>query len=455
MAVLALLQAALLQTALLAVLLVLGSLSPVGASAQGGDASGADRIPIAEPGVEGSIVRLYRAAFGRAPDIDGLNFWVWRYVRGQPLVTIADGFATSSEFASTYGPLDDEAFVDRLYANVLGRGSDPDGAAFWRGRLDAGATRAEVLTGIAESSENQLRTSTAPPLPPAPAVGTDASAAAVTRLYQATFLRAPDRAGLAHWLSRRSSGTPLLEIASSFAGSGEFVARYGLLDDDDFVELIYANVLGRPADDDGRAFWSSVATTEGRGAVLDGLAQSDEFADRTGTPRLVDEPIAPRTRPLPAEVLVIGDSILEGFRLTGLELGGSSTTYDTEVGRQISVLGERIDAARDDGSLAPVVIIHLGTNGWPAGADSLLATELASLDEHEVILVDVHADRSWTASANAAIDRNAERFEHVRLVRWSTIAVAGDHLRSDGVHPSASGRLALGTALVDLLQTSP
>ncbi len=165
------------------------------------------------------------------------------------------------------------------------------------------------------------------------------------------------------------------------------------------------------------------------------------------------------TRPLMdeygAEVLVIGDSILEGFRLTGVELGGSSTTYDTEVGRQISVLGERIDAARDDGSLAPVVIIHLGTNGWPSGADSLLATELASLDEHEVILVDVHADRSWTASANAAIHRNAERFEHVRLVRWSTIAVAGDHLRSDGVHPSASGRLALGTALVDLLRTSP
>jgi hypothetical protein len=75
-----------------------------------------------------------------------------------------------------------------------------------------------------------------------------------------------------------------VDIATYFAGSPEFINRYGALDDGAFVDRIYANVFGRTPDAGGRAFW--VGRLGGglpRGVLLAQLSDSSEYRNRTAT----------------------------------------------------------------------------------------------------------------------------------------------------------------------------
>lgn len=103
------------------------------------------------------MVRLYRAAFLRSPDVGGLDFWLARRRAGTwTLVRIASTFAGSSEFSRRYGALGDRAFVEQIYRNVLGRAGDPGGIAYWTRQLDLRRkSRGHVLASFSESSEHR------------------------------------------------------------------------------------------------------------------------------------------------------------------------------------------------------------------------------------------------------------------------------------------------------------
>lgn len=108
-------------------------------------------------GVAGAGLRLYRAAFARAPDAAGLGYWIARMDAGAGLSAVADEFIASAEFQALYGAHPGNAeLVDKLYRNVLHRAGEAAGIAYWMGVLDRGAaTRAQVLAGFGESAENQ------------------------------------------------------------------------------------------------------------------------------------------------------------------------------------------------------------------------------------------------------------------------------------------------------------
>lgn len=111
----------------------------------------------------GSVYRLYKAYFNRAPDAGGSCFWVRRLVGGASLDDVSDSFAASQEFADTYGALSNRAFVELVYSNVLGRAGEASGVEFWTGELDAGRrTRGQVMVGFSESPEYIERTGTLP-----------------------------------------------------------------------------------------------------------------------------------------------------------------------------------------------------------------------------------------------------------------------------------------------------
>jgi hypothetical protein len=324
------------------------------------------------------IARLYFAAFQRIPDHGGLLYWVNVHAQGTPLATIAEVFATSPEFLATYGALTNDAFVTLLYQNVLGRAPDAEGLAYWVGQLDSGAkTRGDVLAGFSESAEFQtltanevyvvgvysglllrapgqaefdnwvaflagggsklafidnllataeyIQVSSFPLLDNATFVGNlyvdflgragslveiqgwvsqlDAGTLTraetvdgimglteyagrvppIARLYFAAFQRMPDHAGLLYWVNVHAQGTPLASIAEFFATSPEFLATYGALSNDAFITLLYQNVLGRAPDVGGLAYWvgqlDSGAKT--RGDVLAGFSESAEFQTLT------------------------------------------------------------------------------------------------------------------------------------------------------------------------------
>ena len=226
-----------------------------------------------------AVYRLYQATLDRAPDLTGHVTWTTRIAMNEAaLEDIATGFVNSAEFQATYGALDDDGFVELLYQNVLGRAADAGGLANWTGQLAQGTSRAEVVLGFAESSE--FRSSTAAEAT-AFAVQSDPASWSdeVFRLYQATLDRTPDLTGFELWSERLSEGRPLVEVIRGFVGSAEFQARYGALDNEDFVNLLYQNVLGREADAGGLANWTGqLADGMDRAAVVMGFSQSSEFA---------------------------------------------------------------------------------------------------------------------------------------------------------------------------------
>jgi hypothetical protein len=227
----------------------------------------------------GSALRLYQATLGRAPDPIGLGFWTDALEAGTAsLPQAAEGFVASPEFQATYGVLDNGAFVDLLYLNVLGRAGDPEGAAHWTGALDAGAaTRAEVVLGFSESVELVSATSArfAAGVWAADPVAVDAM-----RYYETVLDRLPDAGGLAFWIGARGQGLTLAQMADAFTGSAEFEARYGALGDRGFVEQLYLNALDRPGDEEGIAHWTGAldAGALSRAEVVADFAFSHEMA---------------------------------------------------------------------------------------------------------------------------------------------------------------------------------
>lgn len=91
-----------------------------------------------------SLVELYLATFGRAPDGEGLCFWGGVLASGMSLEEIAVIFFDQPETRAIYPDLADAAtFVRAVYQNVLGRDPDLEGGTFWQGHLESGALAPE------------------------------------------------------------------------------------------------------------------------------------------------------------------------------------------------------------------------------------------------------------------------------------------------------------------------
>ena len=107
----------------------------------------------------------------------------------------------------------------------------------------------------------------------------------LVRLYHATFDRTSDIEGIGYWARQLAKGEIVFaEVAAAFMASDEFSELYPEgLSDEDFVTLLYQNVLKREPDDEGKAYWLKVLD-EGnlRSEVLMGFADSDEFIEDSG-----------------------------------------------------------------------------------------------------------------------------------------------------------------------------
>lgn len=105
----------------------------------------------------GQTYRVYKAAFNRTPDNDGLKYWIQMMDGGKKLSEVASGFIASNEFKSLYGanPTSDQ-FVGKLYNNVLGRAPDAGGFNYWVGLLDnKQIDMTSMLVNFSESTENK------------------------------------------------------------------------------------------------------------------------------------------------------------------------------------------------------------------------------------------------------------------------------------------------------------
>ena len=105
----------------------------------------------------------------------------------------------------------------------------------------------------------------------------------IARLYSASLDRPPRFDGLNFFVNSVESGRSVIDIAEDFVESAEFVAKYGTLDDSQYVEQLFRNVLGRDGAAGGIDFWvKNLADGNSRAFVLAQFADSNENIANTG-----------------------------------------------------------------------------------------------------------------------------------------------------------------------------
>ncbi len=137
-------------------------------------------------------------------------------------------------------------------------------------------------------------------------------------------------------------------------------------------------------------------------------------------------------------VTAIGDSVMLSAAGPLKARLGSNSGIDAKVSRQfregISIVGQ----LRQQGRLAPVVVVHLGTNGppTPADVDALVGAAAGA----RVLFITVRVSRSWTAQTNSVLAAAPARHPNAAVVDWFAHSEGhGDWFHSDGTHLTARG----------------
>jgi uncharacterized protein (DUF1800 family) len=104
----------------------------------------------------------------------------------------------------------------------------------------------------------------------------------VLRLYKAFYLRNGDADGTFYWVNQART-TSLSQISQAFASSAEFTQRYGTTTNEQYVQLLYQNVLERAVDNAGKVYWTQQLDTKkiSRGDLMLQFSESAENKAKT------------------------------------------------------------------------------------------------------------------------------------------------------------------------------
>ena len=139
-----------------------------------------------------------------------------------------------------------------------------------------------------------------------------------------------------------------------------------------------------------------------------------------------------------SQVFAIGDSVMlaSAVQLTAALPGIS---IDAQVSRQVSAglpIVQRLAAA---GTLRPVVLFALGTNG--TFTSQQMRQLIRAIGPHrDLVLVNTYEARPWEAGVNRVIAAAARRYPNVVMANWfATIEHRTSLLWPDEVHPQPGG----------------
>jgi hypothetical protein len=169
-------------------------------------------------------------------------------------ITPANVVFASSGSIDVSAPLtNDQAFVQTLFNDFLGRAGTVGELNFWVNVLNTdGNGRANVLNGILRSNE------------------------ALSRIVDSFYLkylgRAADSSGEQFWVAQIQGGASLESIQAGFISSPEFISS----NNSDFVQGLYRTFLGRTGNSQELAYWYGQLPSLGLSGVALGFATSAE-----------------------------------------------------------------------------------------------------------------------------------------------------------------------------------
>lgn len=139
------------------------------------------------------------------------------------------------------------------------------------------------------------------------------------------------------------------------------------------------------------------------------------------------------------QVTAIGDSVMESAAY-GLKSLFPQGTVDAAVSRQAYDTAKLIEAAKSAGTLAPVVIIGLGTNGTITPAN--LADAMKAAGKRHVYWITPYSGDPWDAENQALLRKAPKTYPNLTIIDWAKLLKEkGDKtwLSPDGVHPDVKG----------------
>jgi peptidoglycan/LPS O-acetylase OafA/YrhL len=116
------------------------------------------------------------------------------------------------------------------------------------------------------------------------------------------------------------------------------------------------------------------------------------------------------------EILAIGDSVVLAAA-PALQSAYPGILIDAEVSRSMRVAPALVQAHADAGTLRPVVVLALGTNG-PIEPAALEEVRRILGPSRELVVVNAQAPRGWIPGVNAELSRFALVYRNVELANW-------------------------------------
>jgi hypothetical protein len=130
-------------------------------------------------GAKETITQIYVGYYDRAPDPDGLNYWIGRLNAGMTVAEIAQSFSVQPESTAKYpylvNPLvvSAESFIVSIYQNLFNRAPDDAGKAHWLAELAGGKAVGQMIIDIISGATDSAAGNDATTMANKVAVGVD------------------------------------------------------------------------------------------------------------------------------------------------------------------------------------------------------------------------------------------------------------------------------------------
>ena len=150
------------------------------------------------------VDRVFVKYLRRAADPGGRTYWVNSIRNGKALWRFRAQLFGSPEYFSKAGGTN-ASYVEKAYSDVLGRGPDPSGKAYWTNKLNNGADRGQVALQFINSPEARRRL--------------------VDDQYLRFLDRLPTAGEQSTWVAKIPGATGEQDLIESLAASAEYFNR--------------------------------------------------------------------------------------------------------------------------------------------------------------------------------------------------------------------------------------
>ena len=164
-------------------------------------------------------------------------------VGNQSIATVPTITQNTPTPTPTPGLTGNALYVNNAFLDILGRNADQIGLAVFTGRLNGGASRAQVAADILNSAEGRAKT--------------------VQGFYQRFLGRTGSAAEVQSFVTALNKGVSLDKVIETFVGSQEYFAKNGGTNLG-FLQQAFRDLLGREIDASGQANFLGDLTTGGK-----------------------------------------------------------------------------------------------------------------------------------------------------------------------------------------------